>query len=66
MLDAPLQSGWGSFLVAIPCIGMLFFGLFRLDTLFAAPKHQSRRRRPASGTDENGHTLFSDPDGRPW
>jgi hypothetical protein len=64
--DTILQSGWGNFLVAVPFVGILLVGLFRLDEIIAAPKRDRSVNRPACGCDENGHLLFSDPDGRPW
>lgn len=59
-----LQSGWESFLLAAPFVGMVLIGVFRLDELATRPK---RGRRPGFiGHDENGRMLLSDPDGRPW
>ena len=67
MHDSVLESGWETLLFAAPLVGMLLFGLFRLDTIFAAPKQAaSLPRRPASGFDQHGRVLVSDPDGRPW
>jgi hypothetical protein len=64
--DAILQSGWENLLVAVPFVGILLVGLFRLDEIIASPKRSKAVKRPASGCDENGHLLLSDPDGRPW
>jgi len=64
--DTILQSGLGSFLVAVPFVGILLVGLFRLDEIIAVPKRRQPVKRPACGCDENGHLLLSDPDGRPW
>ena len=66
MQDTVLQSGWQTFLVAIPSVGILLVGLFRLDELIASPKRRRAVKRPASGRDRNGRLLLSDPDGRPW
>ena len=66
MQDTILKSGWDTLLFAVPSLGMLLIGLFRLDELFAAPKQRLTMRRPASGIDENGRLLMTDPDGRPW
>ena len=66
MQDTILQSGWGNFLVAVPFVGILLVGLFRLDEIIAAPKRDRAVKRPACGCDENGRLLLSDPDGRPW
>jgi len=64
--DTILQSGWENLLVAVPFVGILLVGLFRLDEIIASPKRVRAVKRPASGCDENGHLLLSDPDGRPW
>ncbi|MGO8759628.1 MAG: hypothetical protein ACLQG3_16035 [Terracidiphilus sp.] len=66
MHDIALQSGWETILLAAPLVGMVLVGVFRLDVIAAAPQRQAASRRPLSGTDENGHILFTDPDGRPW
>jgi hypothetical protein len=60
-----LQSGWGTFLVAVPFVGILLAGLFRLDEIIATPKRaRAGKRLPFTGCDENGHLVLSDPDGR--
>jgi hypothetical protein len=63
-----LKSGWETALVAVPFIGMLLVGLFRLDELVAAPKRKfkERRSRTFAGTASHAYPSFSDPDGRPW
>ncbi|MGA2206175.1 MAG: hypothetical protein ABSG10_05535 [Terracidiphilus sp.] len=66
MPDVALQSGWESFLLAAPLVGMALVGIFRLDAIAAAPKCERSRRRPPSGIDENGRMILSDPDGRLW
>ena len=66
MQDVILQSGWGNFLVAVPFVGILLMSLFRLDELIASPKRSRAVKRPASGCDEKGNLILSDPDGRPW
>jgi len=45
---------------------MLVVGVFRLDGLFAAPRQDSRRRRPVSGMEKDGLPMLTDPDGRTW
>jgi hypothetical protein len=59
-----LLSSKDSLLVAIPFIGLLLVGYFRLDQIIASPKKKGRRR-PMSGMDESGEPIMSDPDGRP-
>jgi hypothetical protein len=62
-----LQSGWENFLLAVPFVGLVLVGLFRLDEIIASPKRARARKRPLSGgCDEDGHLILSDPDGRPW
>ena len=65
MHDIALQSGWETFLLAAPLVGMVLVGIFRLDVIAAAQSHTANRR-PPSGVDEKGNILFTDPDGRPW
>lgn len=65
MNDGVLHSGLDSLLIAVLFAGGIFLAMFRLDTIFAAPKRAPAVRRPA-GTDEQGRMLLSDPDGRPW
>ena len=68
MHETVLKSGWDTLIFAVPFVGFLFVGLFRLDELFAAPKHEVGRKpqRPAAGVDADGEPIFCDPDGRPW
>lgn len=53
-----------SLLVAIPMVGLLFAGFFRLDELFGKSKKPVKTRRPMVGLDENGRPICVDPDGR--
>lgn len=66
MQNLTLQSGWESFLLAVPLVGMVLLGVFRLDAIAAAPKHEPDSRRPPSGVDKDGEMLLTDPDGHPW
>ena len=59
-----LQSNADSLLVAIPMIGLLFLGFFRLDELLGKPKKPVVNRRQMSGWDKNGRPLCADPDGK--
>jgi hypothetical protein len=60
------HSNTDALLVAIPMIGMLFAGFFRLDELLGKPKKMKsvEHRRQMSGWDERGRPLCADPDGR--
>ena len=54
-----------SLLVAIPMVGLLFAGFFRLDELFGKSKKKPvKTRRPMVGLDENGRPMCVDPDGQ--
>ena len=64
--DIALQSGWETFLLAAPFLGMVLVGIFRLDEIAANPKRHHGPRPRLIGNDENGRPLLSDPDGRPW
>jgi len=64
--DIALQSGWETFLLAAPFVGMVLVGVFRLDEIAANPRRQHGRRPGLTGNDENDRLLLSDPDGRPW
>ena len=66
MQNVILQSGLESILVAVPFLGILLVGLFRLDEIIAAPKRARAVRRPVTGCDKHGHLLLTDPDGRSW
>jgi hypothetical protein len=62
--DIALQSGWETFLLAAPFVGMVLVGVFRLDEIAT---NSSRGQRPRfNGNDENGRMLLTDPNGRPW
>jgi hypothetical protein len=69
MHEMVLSSGRDAMLVAIPLLGLLLVGFFRLDSLLAAPRVESlenRKRRPAPGLSAEGEPLVSDPDGVRW
>lgn len=63
MQGMALQSGWETFLLAAPVVGMILVAVFRLDVIAA---NASRTYPRAPGNDENGHPLLTDPDGRTW
>ena len=65
MQETILQSGWGTFLVAVTFVGILLAGLFRLDEIIATPKRaRAGKRLSFNGCDENGNLVLSDPDER--
>jgi hypothetical protein len=59
-----LQSGWETFLLATPIVGMVLVGVFRLDKLATNPDSGQRPQR--NRNDENGGTLQSDSKQNPW
>jgi hypothetical protein len=59
-----LQSNTDALLVAIPMIGVLFAGFFRLDELFGRSKKPVENRRQMSGWDKDGRPVCADPDGK--
>ncbi len=65
MHETILKSGWDTVLFAVPFLGLLLIGFFRLDEIFASNKKQIKRR-PAVGMDPEGEPYLSDPDGRMW
>ena len=66
MHDFVLKSGWETLLVALPFLGVLLAGFFRIDQVIATPRRAKAVRRPACGIDQSGRALMTDPDGRPW
>jgi hypothetical protein len=60
-----IQSGWDTFLVAIPLLGLFLASNLHLDEIAAAPKRRKAFRRSTCGFDEEGRLLLTDPDGRP-
>jgi hypothetical protein len=71
--DIALQSGWETFLLAAPFVGMVLVGVFRLDKIAT---HSNRGQLPGfnglnfngpdfNQNDENGHMLLTGPDERP-
>jgi hypothetical protein len=61
MVEDVVKSGWETYLLGIPLIGV-----FRLDELILKPKNKPRRQpRPPRGVDEDGREILSDPDGKP-
>jgi hypothetical protein len=60
-----LLSNHDALLVAVPMIGILFAGFFRLDEVFGKPKKkQAKRRSQVAGVDPEGRPICIDPDGK--
>ena len=59
-----LSSTRDALLFAIPFLGLLLMGMFRLDEFFVTPKRRHLPRRPLSGVDIDGEPILCDPDGR--
>jgi hypothetical protein len=65
LLMMMLLSNRDSLLVAIPMVGLLFAGYFRLDEVFGKPKKkQAKRRTQVAGVDREGRPICIDPDGQ--
>jgi len=73
MLDAVFSNDRDALLAAVPLIGALLLGFFRLDTLLASPQRlrpgpsasgRPASSRPPSGIDQDGQPILCDPDGR--
>jgi hypothetical protein len=63
-MAGPMQSEMSTLMVAIPLVGLLFVGMFRLDELFGKTQKKTKRRREVAGVDENGMPICLDPDGQ--
>jgi hypothetical protein len=59
-----LQSTADSLIVAIPMVGLLFAGFFRLDELVGKPKKAMVAHHRLSSWDKDGRAVCVDPDGR--
>jgi len=57
------QSNTEAILVAIPMVGILFAGYFRLDEIVGQSGRPKRHRRQVAGSDETGRPICIDPDG---
>jgi hypothetical protein len=64
MHEQVLGSTRDALLFALPFLGLLLVGLFRLDEMLITPKRRNSSRRPPSGVDINGEQILCDPDGR--
>lgn len=61
-----VPTGWDAALFAAPFFALLGAWMFGLDELIAAPRRKRRSRRVFCHTSLKGHSLPTDPDGRPW
>jgi hypothetical protein len=59
-----LQSGWETFLLAAPLVGMILVGVFGLDKLATNPDPGRRPRYNSNG--ENREVHRSDPKPSHW
>jgi len=59
-----IDSNRDALLIAIPMVGLLFFGFFRLDELFGKSKRTVKERRVMGGSDLDGRPICLDPDGQ--
>lgn len=58
-----ILSNTDALLVAVPMVGILFAGYFRLDELVGKSKKPAKMRRPMVGSDLDGRPICADPDG---
>jgi hypothetical protein len=56
-------SNADALLVAVPMIGTLVVGYFRLDELFGKPRKRQGRGHQLAGMDDKGRVTCLDPDG---
>lgn len=59
-----LLTNRDALLVAVPMVGILFVGFFRLDEVFGKPKKRAKRRSQVAGVDPAGRPICIDPDGK--
>jgi hypothetical protein len=59
-----LLTNRDALLVAVPMVGILFVGFFRLDEVFGKPKKPVKRRSQVAGIDPDGRPICIDPDGK--
>ena len=61
-----MLSNGDALLVAVPMVGLLIAGYFRLDELLGKPQKKSEPRRQIAGLDEDGRQICLDPDGKSY
>ena len=65
-MGGPVLPAWDTFILILPCLGLLGLYIFGLDELVAAPRQRPKSRRSFCETDAKGASYFSDPDGNLW
>jgi hypothetical protein len=65
MQGIALQSGWETFLLAAPLVGMVLVGVFRLDQIATNPKSHGHQPGPTRN-DDSAQMLLSTPDKSHW
>ena len=61
-----ILSNADAILVAVPMLGVLFAGYFKVDEMIGKPKKKvMRNRRSLSGNNVHGESVLVDPDGTP-
>jgi hypothetical protein len=58
-----IQSNTDALLVAIPMVGLMFAGFFRVDELVGKSQKTPSHRSQIGGLDERGFPICLDPDG---
>ncbi|HWG20036.1 MAG TPA: hypothetical protein VG225_05845 [Terracidiphilus sp.] len=68
MEPSTLNGNWDNILFAVPLVGLLVFGYFRVDEIFVSRKHtRGAHRHPSRPVaDPSDPSHLTDPDGRPW
>ena len=59
-----MLSNADSVLLAVPMVGLLFVGYFRLDELFGKSQKKVEPRKKKAGIDKRGNLVYTDPDGQ--
>jgi hypothetical protein len=58
-----MLSNTDALLIAVPMIGILIAGFFRLDELIVKPRKVTMKRAQAPGADERGQRVYTDHEG---
>jgi hypothetical protein len=57
-------SNTDAVLLAVPMVGLLFVGYFRLDEFFGKSRTKVEPRKKKLGVDKRGRQIYTDPDGQ--